>query len=490
LLKKKKGKRRRGRGDYSPVTQGQVTPIPTYRQALRIGSEKDSVEFIEHAKGEAASRLGGYVFSHSACESCRLKKLRCSGHKSGCDRCRSQALKCSYQIAAQSNSSRPKSRSHSQANLSNTSGAAGTSNAPSPLDNNRVDQEIGEWGMAETDPTGSVVTTTSQFSRDINRVNRGEHSNPDHLRQVRSFGGELDYSENELNDIFSNIAYLQPDDIQTNVFMGAADPALLDSETFDSMTETANSMPDDIGDIAASQPASADAQSSFMAFDHAHTSPSSSSRQNSDAPGSDDFMATNLGRARSGTDPSSCQCRGSILGVLAEIESNILSASPSNMYAILSYLRRTTAASNDILTCRFCNCRVKFFGLLGIIGEKITSLSGAIIAAFVCRMKEQNNSVDFGESDFPDKRLDQNSAIQLGDFQVQTMQEFKVVSAAVIKLQLKYSVTFVSRTRELALSMNRLAQAQGLKKLESRLKELFIKMQRMVSEVDSNCCGI
>jgi ABC-type hemin transport system ATPase subunit len=62
--------------------------------------------------------------------------------------------------------------------------------------------------------------------------------------------------------------------------------------------------------------------------------------------------------------------------VLAEIESNILSASPSNMYAILSYLRQTTAASNDILTCRICNSRIKFFGLLGIIGEKITSLSG------------------------------------------------------------------------------------------------------------------
>ncbi|KOS44086.1 hypothetical protein ACN38_g5048 [Penicillium nordicum] len=440
---------------------------------LRIGSEKNSVEFIEHAKGEAASRLGGYVFSHSACESCRVKKLRCSGHRSGCHRCRSQALKCSYQVAAQNNSSRPKSRSHFQDNLSNTSGAAGTSNAPSPLDNNGVDQEIGGWGMAETDATGS-----------------GKHSNLDHLRQGRSFAGELDYSENELNDIFSNIAYLQPDDIQKNVFMGAADPAPLGAEAFDSMTETANSVLDGIGDISASQPASADAQSLFMAFDHARTSPSSSSGQNSDAPASDDFIAANFGRARSGSDPSSCQCRGSILGVLSEIESNILSASPSNMYAILSYLRRTTAASNDILTCRICNCRIKFFGLLGIIGEKITSLSGAIITAFVCRVKEQNDSVDFAESDSSGKRLDRNSAIRLGEFQVQTMQEFKVVSAAVIKLQLKYSVTFVSRTRELAISMNHLAQAQSLKKLESRLKGLFIKMQRLVSEVYSDCCDI
>jgi hypothetical protein len=133
---------------------------------------------------------------------------------------------------------------------------------------------------------------------------------------------------------------------------------------------------------------------------------------------------------------------------------------------------------------------MKFFGLLGIIGEKVTSLSEAIVTAFVCRVKGQNDSVDFGEPESPDKRLDRSSAIRLGDFQVQTLQEIKVVSAAVIKLQLKYSATFVSRTRELAISMNRLAQAQSLKKLETRVKELFIKMQRMASDVESDCCDI
>jgi hypothetical protein len=99
--------------------------------------------------------------------------------------------------------------------------------------------------MAETDPTGSVVTTTSPFLRDVNHVRQGEHSNLNDLHQGLSFGGELEYSENELDDLFSNIAGLQPDDIQTNVFMGDANRAL-DAEAFDSMTETANSMLDDI----------------------------------------------------------------------------------------------------------------------------------------------------------------------------------------------------------------------------------------------------
>ena len=129
--------------------------------------------------------------------------------------------------------------------------------------------------MYEADPTGSVVTTASHSSRDPNHANHGEHSNLGDLRQGLRFGRELDYSDNELSDLFSNIAGLQPDDMQTSVFTSAANRAILDAGAFDSMTEAGNSMLDDVGGIEASHPASADAQSSFMAFDHARTSPSS-----------------------------------------------------------------------------------------------------------------------------------------------------------------------------------------------------------------------
>lgn len=344
--------------------------------------------------------------------------------------------------------------------------------------------------MDETDPSSDVLATTPKSSRDPNHVNQSEESNVEDLGQGLKFGGELDYSETELNDLFSNIADIQPDDMQTDVFTGAVYPALLDAEVFGSMTETANSMLNDIGDIVASQPTSADAQSPFMAFDNARASPSSSSRQTSDASVSDDSTVIGFVRARPRMDSPSCQCQRSILHVLAEVESNILSASPSSMYATLSYQRRATAASNSILTSRICNCKIEFFGLLEILGEKITSLSEAIIAAFVRHVKEQNDSVDFGESGSLDKRLYRNSAIRLGEFQVQTLQEFIVVSAAAIRLQLKYSVKFVSRTRALAISMNRLAQAQSLETLESRLKNLFTKMQRMTLDLESDCCNI
>ena len=46
---------------------------------LRLNSENNTTEFIEHAKGEEASYLGGYVFCHSACYNCRSKKVRRRG---------------------------------------------------------------------------------------------------------------------------------------------------------------------------------------------------------------------------------------------------------------------------------------------------------------------------------------------------------------------------------------------------------------------------
>lgn len=322
-----------------------------------------------------------------------------------------------------------------------------------------IDQESGTWELAE------IVSTTSQSTRDFNHANESETANLHDLGQGFNFGDELHYSDNDLDELFNNIACLQSDDIQTNV------PLL-----------------DDIGDIAASQSAPTDARSAFMAFDNVLPSPSSSSQENPDTSASGDCVPTLSGGAGFGMDPPSCQCRKSILRILAEIESVILSANPSNMYATMSYHRQTMAASKDILTSRICNCSMTFFGLLEIIGEKLTRLSEAIITAFVCHVKEQNASVDSGQSISPGKSHDRKTAMRLGEYQVQTLQELKVISAAVIRLQLKQSMIFVSRIRELAMSMNHLAQAQSLKKLEDRLNELIVKIQRMASDVESDFC--
>ncbi|KAL4880370.1 hypothetical protein BJY04DRAFT_219365 [Aspergillus karnatakaensis] len=63
---------------------------------LRLDPQSDNHEFIERANGTAYSQLGYSLPPRSACDSCREKKLRCSGHKSGCRRCKNNHARCTY----------------------------------------------------------------------------------------------------------------------------------------------------------------------------------------------------------------------------------------------------------------------------------------------------------------------------------------------------------------------------------------------------------
>ncbi|KAI1074463.1 hypothetical protein F5B20DRAFT_563368 [Whalleya microplaca] len=63
---------------------------------LRFTPKSNGVDFIERADGRSFSEMGNSVPPHSACTSCRSKKLRCGGQKPKCDRCKTSLLTCVY----------------------------------------------------------------------------------------------------------------------------------------------------------------------------------------------------------------------------------------------------------------------------------------------------------------------------------------------------------------------------------------------------------
>ncbi|KAH9993649.1 hypothetical protein F4779DRAFT_637304 [Xylariaceae sp. FL0662B] len=63
---------------------------------LRFTPQSNGVDFIERADGKSFSEMGNSVPPHSACISCRSKKLRCGGQKPECDRCKTSSLTCIY----------------------------------------------------------------------------------------------------------------------------------------------------------------------------------------------------------------------------------------------------------------------------------------------------------------------------------------------------------------------------------------------------------
>ncbi|KAF3386451.1 hypothetical protein F1880_000163 [Penicillium rolfsii] len=62
---------------------------------LRYLPEKKTGEFLERESGVAGNKATNKP-QHSACDNCRVKKIRCSGRKAGCSRCKTLSLSCNY----------------------------------------------------------------------------------------------------------------------------------------------------------------------------------------------------------------------------------------------------------------------------------------------------------------------------------------------------------------------------------------------------------
>ncbi|RDW70666.1 Zn(II)2Cys6 transcription factor domain-containing protein [Aspergillus mulundensis] len=63
---------------------------------LRLDPQSDKPEFVERADGASLMQVGYSLPPHLACDACREKKLKCSGHKAGCSRCKANQARCTY----------------------------------------------------------------------------------------------------------------------------------------------------------------------------------------------------------------------------------------------------------------------------------------------------------------------------------------------------------------------------------------------------------
>ncbi|KAK7959443.1 uncharacterized protein PG986_004297 [Apiospora aurea] len=62
--------------------------------ALRYNSVTKDVEHVELERADGFEARG---YSRTACNECRLRKLKCSGDRNGCKRCRAICITCAYQ---------------------------------------------------------------------------------------------------------------------------------------------------------------------------------------------------------------------------------------------------------------------------------------------------------------------------------------------------------------------------------------------------------
>ncbi|KAI9035558.1 uncharacterized protein KD926_003260 [Aspergillus affinis] len=93
-----------------------LLPNPNMFATLRFGKTQEPV-YVESRPYHSGQPYQFSGHQRSACNACREKKLKCTGHKEGCDRCRSKQIACTYlpfkQDRPKPRGSRPASVIHS-----------------------------------------------------------------------------------------------------------------------------------------------------------------------------------------------------------------------------------------------------------------------------------------------------------------------------------------------------------------------------------------
>lgn len=192
------------------------------------------------------------------------------------------------------------------------------------------------------------------------------------------------------------------------------------------------------------------------------------------------------GREADAQSDSSCQCLHSMLRLLDEIEAKTMAINPTTVDAILAYHRHALGRGNEVLSCRACCGRSEYMTLLAIISDKLATVSEKIVAAFIYHVHGQDDLKSQTFVDTSGEWRTSKREMRLGEYEVETHKEWTCLITAVIILQLEESMTHVRKMRVVAASTRRDVQVQGLKKVERRLKDVFIKMQQIGSDSEIN----
>ena len=170
-----------------------------------------------------------------------------------------------------------------------------------------------------------------------------------------------------------------------------------------------------------------------------------------------------------------------MLRLLEKIEARIVPPHhAATMDALLAFLKYALAHGNRVLGCKSCCRRSEYLTLLAIFGDRIAGLADRIATAFFERVHEQERREDERQQ----ASAESGSGCRLGEYEVETPKEWTCMLAAMIKLQLNGAMDYVRRMKLMAVSIGLTVQVQALEQVEQRLKNLLLRMQRVVNDAE------
>ncbi|KAF7117690.1 hypothetical protein CNMCM5793_006813 [Aspergillus hiratsukae] len=419
---------------------------------------------------------------HIACESCRAKKLRCSGQKTGCDRCKAKSAECVYMTNECTGSSPKADRNNGTAR-------------DSVLSSNSTTAEADRMTSVSSDPLGETQTGDNASNHPIHpSSDEGSLSFSRALENWKNKELEAE-SINYFDDMLVTLSEPTNADSECTAqtsFLSGGNQQKSDSANYSPSDQEPSmdwdrNLTRDAG--ALQQFASACMQptmpptvygSSRPSMDH--TPPPSRGEPTVLDPSMSLYAFSGIYGRRAMQSEATCRCLLDVRRVLETLVSNSTSSAqsvPPSVDSVLAFQKHAVEKCSFMLDCNYCQSSPDRVLMVVLLADKLLTEFESILAVLpgqsICSRPQQpgcDPEPAFDSCETADVLRGGGRRLFVGDYEIDSYNEWRSFVKMLVDLHAARLSRFIVRSKTWATTSGRDVPFTMFLKLERRFQTI------------------
>ncbi|KAI0877704.1 hypothetical protein GGS24DRAFT_446472 [Hypoxylon argillaceum] len=383
-----------------------------------------------------------------ACNSCRVKKLRCSGEKTGCCRCQTLLQECVYAQNSTRGSARTRKRSTSTSKYSDETRRSSTSTNPPPAP------------PVSTPPTTEVKLESpcpEPFAPVSNALKSELHLAPAWSGSDSGILALLDvhtmaYEAPEYLPM-QNIAAMQMSDFETNQ---CDDRWLFSWPGFTQENQLLpGKAPWEGAAVPLSLPSPGGRELGIQGYEEIPQTPTTISL------GSEPIITNTQTTPLSMPPPTvidqqspddchwlpsqaqgSCLCLQMVVSLLEELDSEAVDTNMKELGSWLPRHKKALRCSEALLTCPYCQAKPEHMTILAFLTDRLIAMCDEVVSGYLLTLAENINHNILSLQDGA-------WLVWVGNFEIDSLQEWSALVSTMLVMQLRGLDTLMVKFRDM-----------------------------------------
>ncbi|KAE8396121.1 hypothetical protein BDV23DRAFT_168384 [Aspergillus alliaceus] len=421
---------------------------------LRYLPENKTGEFLERESGVVRNAPTNKP-QHSACDNCRVKKIRCSGRRAGCSRCKTLLLPCSYTHVPTRKCKRkppPNSQKKDSSNENESCPEASAAPGRSPAREAAATAAV-QPSLLTMEPMEPLLHRLDKNYIELDKAMQQVEGNSDSvldpvLKEISTWSSCLDWSPGREGTSMPDSDYPMTGNLHL-----PADPFSAGYTGSGNTVQPPLPPPTAFGftppDLLPTTP-----------LTHIIASTGSTNRSSEDT--SEIAME----------EKSSCSCLNSAVILLDELETPHHDGAPGEqgLDSILSIYQEVLFLCKRMINCDTCRRKSENMMVLTMVLERLAILCGEVIDAFIAQ-REANG---LGALPVPVAMMEKQPLV-LGEYEIQGG-DYEVMMGMLVTRRLSELESLLARMKMISSLTRRAHQQARMARVDQHIKNLFRKL--------------